>query len=61
MITKTLSRRLEPLEGRFGVGVPPLEIRISYVEPDGETTFGYTLLIGGKRSDEDNHRAPSQA
>jgi hypothetical protein len=61
MVTKTLSRRLERLEGRFGVGHEPLEIRISYVEPNGETTFGYVLLIGGQKSDEDNHQTPSQA
>jgi hypothetical protein len=61
MVTKTLSRRLERLEGRFGVGHPPLEIQVSYVEPNGEILDAYVVRVGRQKSDEDNPQTPSQA
>ena len=61
MAVKAIARRLERLEGRFGVGHEPIEIRVSYVEPNGEIVSAYVVRVGARKSGEDNHKTPSQA
>jgi hypothetical protein len=42
-------RRVEKLEQAYCVGaaqVPPQVIRVVYVEPDGEVTAGYDVVVG---------------
>jgi hypothetical protein len=47
MNTRTLTRRLDNLERRFGPVAEPMLITVFFVGPDGEREEGPTFQVGG--------------
>ena len=47
MISRTLARRLHRLEARFGTDAKPMTIKVRFVDPDGEVTPGFDVVVGG--------------
>jgi hypothetical protein len=66
-MSRTLARRLSRLEERFGTDAKPMTIKVRFVDPDGEVTPGFDVMVGGGKArtgqpdKERNLSSPSRA